>query len=99
MLYHVYSLFANQHSSIASTDYTAVIRDVVFEPDEVVKEVNITILQDSVAERLELFTVSLVPIESTDMVRIEGDGVAKVVIEDDDSECVYFSTIGLLVCI
>ena len=59
---------------------------VVFEPEEVVKEVQIPLLQDSVAERLELFTVTLDTWESTDMIRFEQSREARVVIEDDDSE-------------
>ena len=59
--------------------------EVVFETMEVVKEVQVPILQDTVAEGVEMFRLILVAPEEADMVAIHGDGLATVSIEDDDS--------------
>ena len=70
----------------ASRDYTNVTEEVVFETLDVVKEVLVPILQDTVAEGVEMFTVTLVAPEDADMVAIHGDGLATISIEDDDSK-------------
>ena len=58
----------------------------MFQPLDVVKEVQIPVLQDSVAEGVEVFTATLVAANLEDMVSIHGDGLATVTIEDDDSK-------------
>lgn len=56
----------------------------MFEPQEILKEVQVPVVQDSVAEGPEMFTATLVANE--DLVTIHGVGSATIVIEDDDSE-------------
>lgn len=78
----------------ASADYTTVIEEVVFEPQEILKEVQVPVVQDSVAEGPEMFTATLVANE--DLVTIHGVGLATIVIEDDDSEHISLMSLYLI---
>lgn len=61
----------------------------MFEPHEVVKEIQVVIVQDSVSEGEEVFTVNLVAVQDEAEIDITIDeddgGVATIIIEDDDS--------------
>ena len=73
--------------SLAFTDYSSLTQLIVFEPNEVVKEVDVGVIQDSVSEGEEVFMATLVVEDGGGVdVSIEGHGVATITIEDDDSK-------------
>lgn len=67
----------------ASSDYNNVASVVLFESHEVVKEVQVAIIQDDVVERTEEFTATLM---AENGVTIGTNGLATTTIEDDDSK-------------
>ena len=81
-------------SFTGSEDYISSASQVIFQEDEIVKEVQVTIIQDDVAEGLEEFSATLLPLTGSAGVSIGGDGVATATIIDDDSE-----SVGLNLCV
>ena len=69
----------------------------MFEPQDVLKEVQIPIVQDSVAEGTEMFTAILAANEVVDMVTIPVAGLAIIIIEDDDSEHLSLTSLYFLI--
>ena len=59
---------------------------MTFGADETVKEVEVSIQQDSVLEGVELFTATLSPVPGPVGVQIGEQGEATATIIDDDSE-------------
>lgn len=69
--------------SPASSDYTGVANVVLFEANEVVREVQVAIIPDDVVEETEVFTATLM---AGTGVTIGRNGLATTTITDDDSE-------------
>ena len=68
----------------AGADYTTVITEVTFQPNEATKTVTVPIIDDNIFENVETFTATLTT--SDEHVSIGADSMATVFITDNDSK-------------
>lgn len=71
------------HSILDGGDYVAINQTVTFEIEDVEKEIQTTILDNSAVERVEQFTVFLTPLVGVFPVAVQ-DSLAVVSITDND---------------
>ena len=81
------SLSTMSGSAISPQDFTAIsAQELIFSPTQSRQTVSISIINDSIFEDSEEFSVLLTPVSPQSRVRLDGSNTTTVLISDDDSE-------------
>ena len=81
------SLSTMSGSATSPQDFTAIsVQELIFSPTQSRQTVSISIINDSIFEDSEEFSVLLTPVSPQSQVRLDGSNTTTVLISDDDSE-------------
>ena len=80
------SLSTMSGSATSPQDFTAISVQLIFSPTQNRQTANISIINDSIFEDSEEFSVLLTLVSPQSRVRLDGSNTTTVLISDDDSE-------------